>query len=82
MALSSTIFYQYLVHVRKKKKEEKKDLNKLPLTNGGKRKEKEQDKQKEHILHVTTLLPTKLNIVDISAEWPMTFRSHTETEHL
>lgn len=48
--------------------------------------EKEQKKEwingKKHILHATTLMPTKLNIVDISAERPMTFRSRTESKHL
>lgn len=49
---------------------------------GEKEQKKERINGKKHILHVTTLMPTKLNIVDISAERPMTFRSRTESEHL
>lgn len=54
--------------------EEKTDLNKLSHTNKRKKKrtrtEKEGDKGKEIILHVTTQMQTKLNIVNTFAVLP------------
>lgn len=53
--------------------EEKTDLNKLSHTNKRKKRtrtEKEGDKGKEIILHVTTQMQTKLNIVNTFAVLP------------